>query len=98
FVLPIAFAALGLLPRLVRVVPPLGWVVFCGWGAIVVVGTALFGQPGRWPRGTRMPYIAQYVGTSGLGPPYIRGSRPLIFTDPRILDWLTAACAAASLL
>jgi 4-amino-4-deoxy-L-arabinose transferase-like glycosyltransferase len=97
FVLPIAVATLGLVPRLVRVVPPLGRVVFCGWGAIVVVGTALLGQPGRWPRGTRMPYIAQYVGTSGLGPPDIRGGRPLLFTDPRIFDWLTVACAVASL-
>jgi 4-amino-4-deoxy-L-arabinose transferase-like glycosyltransferase len=98
FTLPIALAALVRLPRLTRAVPAVGWALVCAWAAIVVGGVALFDQPGRWPARTRMPYIPQYVGPSGLGPPDVRGSRPWLFTDRRLLDWLTAACAVASLL
>jgi 4-amino-4-deoxy-L-arabinose transferase-like glycosyltransferase len=98
FTLPIALASVVRLPRLARGIPPAGVVLFCAWEAIVVGGVALFAQPGRWPAGTRMPYIPQYVGPSGLGPPDVRGSRPWLFSDRRLLDWLTAACAAASLL
>lgn len=97
FALPVMVAAVFRLPRLVRSVPPVGWVLVCVWEAIVIGGAAWFSVPGRWPASTRMPYIPQYVNPWQLGPPDIRGGRPWMFTNLRVLDWVTIACAASSI-
>lgn len=98
FALPVMVAALFRLPRLVRSIPPLGWVIVCVWEGIVLFGAAWFSIAGRWPASARMPYVPQYVNPWQLGPPDFRGGRPWMFTDLRILDWVTIACAASSLL
>ena len=97
FALPVMVAALFRLPRLVRSVPPLGWVIVCVWEGIVIFGAAWFSISGRWPASTRMPYIPQYVNPWQLGPPDFRAGRPWMFTNLHILDWVTIACAASSL-
>ena len=50
-----------------------------------------------WVRGAHMPYIAQFFGSGGLGPPDVLGSRPILL-GPDIRAALTVVCFVASLL
>ena len=91
FTLPIVAALLPRLRPLLKSIPPRGWVLFAVWQAILLIGvTAL------WMKGARMPYIAQFFGSGGLGAPDILGSRPILL-GPDIRAVLTIACLVASL-
>jgi hypothetical protein len=92
FALPLAVALLPRLARLCRFAGPRGWLLFAGWVAIVAAGVATFGAQGRL-----MPYVAQFVGTTGLGPDDLLGQRPPL-VGPDAQWWFTAACAAGALL
>jgi len=92
FALPLAVASLPRLARLCRFAGPRGWLLFVGWVAIVAAGVAAFGAQGRL-----MPYVAQFVGTGGLGPNDLLGERPAL-VGPDAQWWFTAACAASTLL
>jgi len=92
FALPLAVALLPRLARLCRFAGPRGWLLFAGWVAIVAAGVAAFGAQGRL-----MPYVAQFVGVSGLGPNDLRGDRPVL-VGPDAQWWFTVACAAGALL
>ena len=92
FTLPLMAAAVPFLKRLTEGVPRRGWLLFAAWQAIVLVGvTAL------WTRGAYMPYIAQFFGSGGLGPPDVLGSRPILL-GPDVRIGLTIVCVGASLL
>jgi hypothetical protein len=92
FALPLMAAAAPFLKRLTEGIPRRGWLLFAAWQAILLVGvTAL------WVRDARMPYIAQFFGRGGLGPPDVLGSRPILL-GPDLRAALTIVCFAASLL
>jgi 4-amino-4-deoxy-L-arabinose transferase-like glycosyltransferase len=62
------------------------------WSIIAIVGVALF-----WQQGAFMPYISQFFGSGGLGPPDVLGSRPKLLT-PDTRRALTVVCLVATLL
>ncbi|MGH2615601.1 MAG: hypothetical protein ACRDJC_10210 [Thermomicrobiales bacterium] len=91
FTLPLMAAVLPFVGRLTRDIPRRGWLLFAAWQAILLVGvTAL------WVRGARMPYIAQFFGSGGLGAPDVLGSRPVLL-GPEMRTTLTVVCLVASL-
>ena len=92
FTLPLILAALPRARRLLQAPTTPGWLIFCLWEGIVIGGVALFASSGR-----RMPYIGQFVGSSGLGPPDVLGSRPRL-VERWFFDWVTAVCAIAALI
>jgi 4-amino-4-deoxy-L-arabinose transferase-like glycosyltransferase len=96
----IMYAALLLLPLLGALVPALRSLVrnstrtartaMGAWVGVIALGLLLLGN-GQ----ARMPYISQFVGVSGLGPPDLRGSNFLLLT-PKAQDLLTLVCAAGA--
>jgi hypothetical protein len=92
FTLPIMVAAIPALRGLVQRIRPSGWLLFALWEAIAVAGVGVL-----FSRGVLMPYIPQFFGSSGLGPPDLLGGRPTVLDlDERTV--LTAACLLATLL
>ena len=91
FTLPLIVAMIPATCEIIRQIPPRGWLLVAVWQAILLIGvTAL------WVGGARMPYIGQFFGSGGLGPPDIQGSRPILLgADSRAV--LTAVCLVASL-
>ncbi len=71
FVVPVAAAALGRLPALVRSFPRRGWWVTGPLAAVAVVGGVGFALADRL-----MPYVPQYVAEWGIGPGDLQGGRP----------------------
>lgn len=92
FALPLAVATLPRLARLCRFAGPRGWLLFAGWVAVIAAGVAALGTQGRL-----MPYVAQFVGVSGLGPNDLQGDRPAL-ADGDAQWWFTAACVGGALL
>ena len=91
FTLPLMAAAIPAVRALIRGIPARGWVLFAAWQAILLIGvTAL------WANGARMPYIAQFFGSGGLGAPDVLGSRPILL-GPDVRAGLTVVCLLASL-
>jgi 4-amino-4-deoxy-L-arabinose transferase-like glycosyltransferase len=103
----IEFAYLGalLLPLLLGIVPVMrtwavrpvalsatGWWLFLAWIALAVGGLYFFTRAGR-----RMPYIGQFVGTSGLGSPDLIGKRPRLFENGGVFDALTIVSVLAGI-
>ena len=91
FALPIAVAALPALRRLVAELSQRGRLLFLVWEAVLIGGVASL-----WVAGSRMPYVAQFLGSGGLGPPDVLGSRPRL-VDAAFRDVATVVCVAASL-
>ncbi len=71
FVLPVAMAALGRLPALIRSLPRRGW-----WVTAPVAGIGVAGVIGFAVAGRLMPYVPQYLAEWGLGPADLSGGRP----------------------
>jgi 4-amino-4-deoxy-L-arabinose transferase-like glycosyltransferase len=91
-VLPLIVAALGRLPRFVRSLGRAGWVLIAVWAFVLVAGLAF----SPLLQHARMPYLAQFVSVSGLGPPGdLRGGRAP-FVGPTFQYWLTVFFIAAS--
>jgi hypothetical protein len=92
FTLPIMVAAVPALRGLVRRIPPPGWLLFALWEAAAVAGVGIL-----FSRDVLMPYVPQFFGVTGLGPPDLVGGRPIVLDlDQRTI--LTAACLLATLL
>ncbi len=92
FTVPLMAAVIPFLKRLTEGIPRRGWLLFAAWQAVLLVGVTAF-----WVRGAYMPYIAQFFGSGGLGPPDVLGSRPILL-GPEMRAVLTIVCFAASLL
>jgi 4-amino-4-deoxy-L-arabinose transferase-like glycosyltransferase len=92
FTLPIVAAAVPGLRRIIATLRPGGWLLFAVWEAILVAGLAIYGLQGK-----RLPYIGQFVGTGGLGPPDVLGSRPRLLDAP-LRDQITVITAIAAFL
>jgi hypothetical protein len=91
FALPIVAAALGAGRGLMTGISRRGWLLAASWAVVLLVGAG-----GLWLRGMKMPYIGQFFGAGGLGPPDVLGSRPRLFDgDARTV--LTVICVLASL-
>ncbi|MDP9358808.1 MAG: glycosyltransferase family 39 protein, partial [Chloroflexota bacterium] len=91
FALPLTAAALPGLWRLIRSMRPLAWLLFSLWAALLAAGLAVYSSNDRW-----MPYIGQFVGSGGLGPPDVLGSRPELL-GLAVRQWATWICAASAL-
>jgi hypothetical protein len=92
FTLPLMTTIIPFAGRLMEGIPRRGWLLFAAWQAVLLVGVIAF-----WVRGAYMPYIAQFFGSGGLGPPDVLGSRPILL-GPEMRAVLTIVCFAASLL
>ncbi len=90
--LPLALPAVFGLSRVLAGMRVSGWVVFWALQAVMLVGVASL-----WSGGKYMPYIGQFVGWSGIGPPDVLGSRPALW-DLEFRRWLTAAAVLGALL
>lgn len=90
FVLPIVAAVAPGLWRAVRSITTPAALLFAGWLAFLAAGVTYLTMSGR-----RMPYVPQFLGAGGIGPPDVRGSRPHLFHDP-FFDAATVVCAAAA--
>ena len=102
FTLPVGVAALSLVNRIARVRAPVIWFTMLGWTVMLMAGLMHFNSSDNrsnsgQPFMPRMPYIAQYLGPSGLGPTDLLGGRDWIVSW-QALDLLTALCVVASLL
>lgn len=91
FALPLVVTALPVARRLWRETDRSGGLLAGLWVALLGMGTIWF-----WGAGMRMPYVSQFFGSGGLGPPDVLGSRPRLFERPA-LDALTIVCVLASL-
>lgn len=72
---------------------PLGYWLFLGWTGIAL--TLFFVLTAR---GRVMPYMPQFVGTSGFGPPDVQGSRRRIVGDGILLEALTITAILGAIL
>jgi hypothetical protein len=94
------YAGLLLIPILVAIAPwrrkretprPIsGFMVYLGAGWVTVIVAALY-LAGR--RDHQMPFVPQFVGLGGLGPPDVLGSRPRLVP---VGGWETAALTIAA--
>jgi len=92
FVLPIALAMLPRLPWLGRGLARWTGGVVLAWTGLVVVGTSVY-----WLKGMTMPYVWQFVTTTGIGPEDLIAARPELLDLP-IRVGLTIACGLTSIL
>ncbi len=92
FLIPLLAAVVPSLRSLVRGTTRVVRIVIGVWVAVIALGLVWFGNGNA-----RMPYLSQFVGPSGLGPPNdLRGGRqPLL--SPGGQDWLTAICVVAAI-
>ena len=90
--LPLVLPAAVGLRRVLRSMSVSGWVAF--W---VLQATLLVGVASLWSLDRFMPYIGQFVGWSGIGPPDVLGSRPLLM-EMGLRRWLTAASVLGGVL
>jgi 4-amino-4-deoxy-L-arabinose transferase-like glycosyltransferase len=90
--LPLIAAALVRVPEFVRSMTRAGWIFVGVWIVVLVTGPVF----SEFLRHARMPYLAQFVSVSGLGPPGdVRGGRvPFFGPTPRY--WFTVLCVVAS--
>ena len=92
FALPIVAAVLPFDHYVVRGIRRRGWVLFVPWAAAAAIGALVLAG-----RGELMPYLPQFFGPTGLGPPDLLGGRPeLIGSAGRAA--LTIVCILATLL
>ncbi|HEV2527370.1 MAG TPA: hypothetical protein VGT61_02830 [Thermomicrobiales bacterium] len=115
FVLPITLAAIAGLGSIVRdligrwrgrgqgrgrarkqaIGSGIRWAAMAGWLVIVILGAIVTVNDDYL-----MPYISQYVGTSGLGPNDLFGGRPPLFPEPEMTNarlWLTWVCVGSAI-
>jgi hypothetical protein len=92
FTLPVVAALIPGLRGAIRTMTRRAWIVFGVWAFVLWTGLVVFQVQGR-----RWPYIPQFVGAGGLGPPDVLGSRPRLFTGV-FFDWATLVCAIAAIL
>jgi 4-amino-4-deoxy-L-arabinose transferase-like glycosyltransferase len=98
FSLPVVVAALSVGNRVVRVRSLFVWIFLLAWAVMLMAGLMHFNSSGdNRPPMPRMPYIAQYLGPTGLGPTDLRGDRAWLISW-QTLDLLTTLCVVASLI
>jgi hypothetical protein len=98
FTLPVALAALSVMPGIVRGNTPRVWFTLFLWAVVLGCGLVHFQQGDPLQQlMPRMPYIAQYLGPNGLGPADLLGGRQWLVSW-QALDVLTAVCVAGSLI
>ncbi len=90
--LPLVLPAVVGLPKVLGGMRVSGWVVFWALQAVLLVGVASL-----WSLDRLMPYIGQFIGWSGIGPPDVLGSRPALM-ELDFRRWLTAASVLGALL
>jgi hypothetical protein len=92
FALPLAAALAARSWPALRTMGRYAWLAFALWGGVLAIGLAVYARDGK-----RWPYIPQFVGSGGLGPADVIGSRPRVF-DGVFFDWATAICAVSAVL
>jgi hypothetical protein len=91
FVLPIACAAIWVVPRQLRGLSPAARWAVVAWAALVVIGGLVWWLISSY----LMPYVGQFVTPTGLGPEDLVAARPP-WLGLRVRTALTVACAIAS--
>ncbi|MBA2276424.1 MAG: glycosyltransferase family 39 protein, partial [Chloroflexia bacterium] len=71
---------------------PVGWWCWLGWLGVAVTGLFFLTLRGR-----RMPYIPQFLGSSGFGPPDVRGSRHVLIESAGFYSALTIVSVVAAI-
>lgn len=89
FCLPITIAAVPMLYRVRFALPKWGWLVMGGVLTLFLLNLELFNRDNR-----HMPYVPQFVGSGGLGPADVRGSRARLVEQPWF-DIATVICAVS---
>lgn len=90
FVLALAVAVLPALLLTRASLRPGAWWALGAWIILVVGGSATF-----WQRGALMPYVGQFVTSTGFGPEDLIAARPVLL-DAAARAALTVACALAA--
>ncbi|MGH2532782.1 MAG: ArnT family glycosyltransferase [Thermomicrobiales bacterium] len=90
FALPLVAAVIPGAWRAIRTISGPAALVFAGWLAVLAAGVTYLTMSGR-----RMPYVPQFLGRGGVGPPDVRGSRPHLFHQP-FFDVAAAVCLVAA--
>jgi 4-amino-4-deoxy-L-arabinose transferase-like glycosyltransferase len=91
FLLPLLAAAVPSVRACVRRMTRGGWIAVGAWCLVILLGLVWFGSGNA-----RMPYLSQFVGPSGIGPPNdVRGGRDPLLT-PTGQDWLTLVTVLAA--
>lgn len=92
FTVPIVVALIPAIRANYRSLTSRSWLLLVAWLAILEAGLIAYAGANR-----RWPYIPQFVGAGGIGPPDVTGSRPRL-VDSTFFVWATVACAIAALL
>ncbi|MFN8592594.1 MAG: hypothetical protein U0031_14140 [Thermomicrobiales bacterium] len=92
FVLPITVAAFPADHYLVRRMSRRGWILWGGVAAVIGIGVTILAA-----RGSLMPYLPQFAGPTGLGPPDVLAGRPQLL-GPEARPLVTLAVLASTLL
>ena len=90
--LPLVLPAIVGLSRVLTAMRTAGWATFWTFQAILLVGVAVY-----WGQSHMMPYIGQFFGRSGIGPPDVLGARPDLM-QPDFRRSLTVASVIGGLL
>jgi hypothetical protein len=92
FALPLTVASLLGLSAFSRGMRFYAWLIAGAWILAAVAGVAHYSETRR-----RMPYIPQFMGSGGLGPPDVLGGRPRLWQQPAF-DVLTAVSLVSTIL
>jgi len=91
FALPLTVALVPALRSLLSSFRLMNWVAFVAGTEALLIGLFIYGRDGK-----RFPYIPQFMGSGGLGPADVRGSRARIFEQP-LFDYATVICALSAI-
>ena len=92
FALPLVTALIPGLRTTLRFASPRGWIAFCCCEAILAIGLTFYAVVGgRWP------YVPQFMGAGGLGPPDVLGAGHRVFRDS-FFFWATVIVAGSAVL
>ncbi len=92
FALPLTISIVPALRSLLSRYRLVNWVVFVAATEALLIGLFIYGHQGK-----RFPYIPQFMGSGGLGPADVRGSRARIFEQP-LFDYATVICALSAVI
>lgn len=92
FLLPLTLGGIFAVVQCIRTSTRLSVFVTMAWLGLLAVGLAV-----TLPQGRRFPYAPQFMGSGGLGPVDVLGSRPRVFHEP-FFTWATVVVGISAVL